>query len=915
MTSARALSLAALLGACATTLTAAPGAPVIDNAPADQTVTPPAAAVFTVVAHGEGPLHYAWSRNDLPFGGDSPAITTGPTDTTQDGDRYAVEVSNAAGHVRTAAAILHVVTGPLPAPRIDAQPRSVSVSAGGTATLDVVAEGGAPLRYQWAKDGQTMTGVTAPVLVLFGVQPSNGGVYTVSVANASGSVVSAPATLTVVDGPVAPAIVHAPAATTVTTGTPVTLAVQATGTAPLAYQWFKDGAALAGANAAGYTIAAASPADAGAYSVRVSNGAGSITSATAELTVVAQATPPTIAIGPQSLAVAAGANATFTVIANGTAPFAYQWSHDSVAIPGATGAMLTIASAQIVDGGFYSVVVSNSAGSTTALPARLEVTPAAIAPTLTQQPTDLTVGIGSFASFTVVAAGTPPLAYQWRKDGVDVAGATTPALVIASAQIADAGAYTVVVANSAGSVTSGPALLSVENVATAPVVLVDPADTTAAVGAPVSFTVLAAGSEPLSYQWLKDGLEIGGATMATLTITSVLDSDAGSYACVVSNSAGTATSVAAQLTILAPLVAPEITQQPSDQTVAAGAAVSFTVVAGGTAPLSYQWRKDGVALDGATAATLTIPAVQPADAGGYSCVVTNGVGSVVSLEATLTITAAGIRPYRGPTSQLRFIDLQLLGSDQVTKLCLFGADGVPQPYAVLTSLSEGADAPLVTVPAAYQTVPGFTTLVVAAYTGSGLDASPDGCHLADAVPLPSPQALFFDHQTLVVTRGGAASCDSSSQSLCSFYPRPPDSPPTGTCPAGGLYLLEDSSTDGGYRVVNLTRNAAEIDLGHGGYANLSISSPSIAYEPPPSATALDVCPTYEYCYGVTPASDPCQPEGDPSWFIASIPYPFSMTQAVSLYVIGAAPPLASDGSRMVQEENGVVVVVAHDVHD
>src|SRR5205085_2816940 len=84
--------------------------------------------------------------------------------------------------------------------------------------------------------------------------------------------------------------------------------------------------------------------------------------------------------------------------------------------------------------------------------------------------------------------------------------------------------------------------------------------------------------------------------------------------------------------------APSITTQPVSQTVSAGANVSFSVAADGTAPLSYQWLKNGSPINGANAPTLSLSNVQATDAGGYSVVVSNGVGTATSNTATLNVT-------------------------------------------------------------------------------------------------------------------------------------------------------------------------------------------------------------------------------------------------------------------------------------
>jgi hypothetical protein len=270
------------------------------------------------------------------------------------------------------------------------------------------------------------------------------------------------------------------------------------------------------------------------------------------------------------------------------------------------------------------------------------VTAAVTAPTITTQPSATRVAAGTAASFTVAASGTAPLTYVWRKDGTAIAGATSATYTIASVATGDDGSYTVVVTNSAGSATSNAATLTVTSPTA--VILVQPSATSATVGTAASFTVFAIGFPPVTYVWKKDGTAIAGATSATYTIASVAIGDAGSYTVVVTDPLGSATSIAATLTVTAAVTAPTITTQPSATSVTAGTAASFTVAASGTAPLTYVWRKDGTAIAGATSATYTIAAVATGDAGSYTVVVTNSAGSATSNAATLTVTAAPTAP-------------------------------------------------------------------------------------------------------------------------------------------------------------------------------------------------------------------------------------------------------------------------------
>src|SRR5947209_11071705 len=128
----------------------------------------------------------------------------------------------------------------------------------------------------------------------------------------------------------------------------------------------------------------------------------------------------------------------------------------------------------------------------------------------------------------------------------------------------------------------------------APTITTPPANQTVAAGQTATFTVVAGGTAPLSYQWQKNGANITGATSASYTTPITTTADSGStFDVVVTSSAGPVAGTAATLTVNAAVVAPTITTQPANQTVTAGQTATFAVVAGGTAPLSYQWKKDG----------------------------------------------------------------------------------------------------------------------------------------------------------------------------------------------------------------------------------------------------------------------------------------------------------------------------------
>ena len=178
-------------------------------------------------------------------------------------------------------------------------------------------------------------------------------------------------------------------------------------------------------------------------------------------------------------------------------------------------------------------------------------TPTPTPPSITTQPTDQTVTEGQTAGFTVTATGTTPLTYQWKKNGVNISGATSASYITPPTTMADNGArYSVVVSNVAGRVTSDNAILTVDSAPIPPSITTQPTDQTVSEGQTARFTVTATGTEPLRYQWMKNGVDIPLATNASYTTPPTTMADNGArYSVVVSNVAGSVTSRNAILTV------------------------------------------------------------------------------------------------------------------------------------------------------------------------------------------------------------------------------------------------------------------------------------------------------------------------------------------------------------------------------
>jgi hypothetical protein len=183
-------------------------------------------------------------------------------------------------------------------------------------------------------------------------------------------------------------------------------------------------------------------------------------------------------------------------------------------------------------------------------------------------------------------------------------------------------------------------------VAVAPSISTQPLNASILAGHTATFNIAATGTTPMTYQWSKNGAAVSGATSSSyMTPAETTADNNAKFTVAVSNSAGSATSNAAILTVTSPVVAPSITSQPASQTVITGKTASFAVAATGTSPMTYQWSKNGAAISGATSSSYTTPAETAADNNAkFTVVVSNSAGGATSNAATLTVTSATAAP-------------------------------------------------------------------------------------------------------------------------------------------------------------------------------------------------------------------------------------------------------------------------------
>jgi hypothetical protein len=473
---------------------------------------------------------------------------------------------------------------------------------------------------------------------------------------------------------------------------PFSLSIDVYGAGPLGYQWRKDGTVVG--TSATYVKAAASAADDGNYDVIVSNAFGSITSAVFTVSIN-PAIPASVVQPPVPRQVYPGGTAAFTVTADGTEPITYQWKKGGANIAGATNSTLIITNAGSGDAATYSVGVTNVAGGAVSAGAALTLrTPTAG----TYESAIVASGPAAYwrlgessgttafdfsgshdAVYTNVTLGVPGYSASDPDTAVsfDPANPNGPGAVT----LADPSPFQFISATPSFSLEAwvnfndltgvqrvfsygGPGFhgiaFGINTAGGLRFTTYGVQDYNLSLATPMASNTwyhLAGVANGGSFYFYLNGLPVGsiasigpgisspGAPFALgrNPLSTALEPVNGTIdEAAVYNRALTPDEILTHysLGVYGTTTTPFVTLNPSSQTVAAGSTVSLTATVQGSLPISYQWKKDGVNVPGATSATLSLASAYFTDAGSYVLWATNGVGYTNTAAATLTVLAA-----------------------------------------------------------------------------------------------------------------------------------------------------------------------------------------------------------------------------------------------------------------------------------
>ncbi|KAM6047554.1 LOW QUALITY PROTEIN: hemicentin-2 [Theristicus caerulescens] len=626
--------------------------PAIAPGPSNLTLLAQQPATLGCDAWGSPEPHVRWEKDGHPLNPHLPPgayslqssgslLITSPS--PRDEGRFECIATNAAGEARKVFLVsIHVP------PTIADDLTDMVVTRLSPAVLTCYASGVPPPTVSWSKEGAQLGSrgggyrvLPTGALEIRQVLPAHAGRYTCTARSTAGT--ARKHLRLAVHEP--PALKPMPGMVMVMVNTSAVLNCEATGVPQPEVTWQKDGVGITGRPGLKVLpngqlhLLQASPGDAGTYLCMARNPAGTAAGRTRLIVQV----PPIIAASPAELAVLEGLEVLLPCTAHGVPEPRVSWSREGAPVRGGGGKATILPSGELLlrdvqerDAGSYSCTAVNSAGRAV----RWVSLSVHTLPTFTRLPGDVTLSWGERLELVCAAAGRPQPHISWMANGQLVTDGVSgqsgrSTLRREAATHADSGTYICRAKNSAGAIRA-TAFVSVRE---APIIWGDPS--TYQVEPPGGDALLdcdARGHPTPLIRWSKDGVPVvtGGHLRqlqnGSLAIRAVGSADAGHYRCVAESDAGTA----AKVVTLALQSAPAVAVTPRAVAVRAGQRVLLHCAVSGEPTPSVEWRRDGEPLpEGPRArvlpnATLLLPAVSHHDAGSYSCLARNALGSAVA---------------------------------------------------------------------------------------------------------------------------------------------------------------------------------------------------------------------------------------------------------------------------------------------